>query len=218
MINCVSHFKEVLGKAEAEQNTTSCWNFAKLLKKHLAHLSQLKYRQWGTPASLPSQTARVHGEQEAQFCVQGDGSCVTIPGQSTGLQFVCYPSTQRRPPITRASLSKPKFSSRNFWANKDATHLYCRNSLFGKAALDWQRSGTCLPRTWRRSATSRWLSSRPSTTRWAWSWRGTVWRGCGDEVPCVHPLGSHPHVHQIWKKMLTRLCFLVFTFVVIIIF
>lgn len=90
-----------------------------------------------------------------------------------------------------SSLLKQKFTSCNFWANKDVTHLHCRNSLFGKAALAWRRLGTSLPRTWRRSATSPWSSSRPSTTRWAWNWRGTAWRGCGDEVPSVaSPLRS----------------------------
>lgn len=171
-------FKDVLGKAEAEENTTSCRSWAKLLKKHVTNLSR-----W----SAGTEVLQHHFPVNLQGCMVSKKLSFRAV---VHLFIVIHPPEHDLQSHLRVSFNT-KMRSCNFGANKDATHLYCRNSLFGKAVLDWQRLGTSLPKTWRRSATSPWSSSRPSTTRWAWSWRGTASRGCGDEVPCVaSPLQS----------------------------
>lgn len=68
-----------------------------------------------------------------------DASYVRIPDQHVDVPFSSlvlpvYPNMTYY--HIRASLSKQRFTSCNFCANKEVTHLYCRNSLFGKADLD----------------------------------------------------------------------------------
>lgn len=82
MINCVTHFSSIQRCFGEGRSTGKCYILQKLGKtfKEARNLS-VPGELW----ALPSQTVRVHGEQEAQFYVQVDASCVTIPGQSTGL-------------------------------------------------------------------------------------------------------------------------------------